>query len=91
MTEKKRNLDALLGKESDSALGREFGLTRQRIGQRRSSKGIPVYRPGVRPLCAAVTKTDMQRTDKAAKKQGMTRSAYVREAVREKNLEVLGK
>jgi hypothetical protein len=81
-----------LGKVPDTKLAHRFGVTRQRIGQLRKDMGIAPYKHDNKttPMCAAMTARDQRETDRAAKKVGQTRSTYVRNAVLEKNKEVLG-
>lgn len=85
-----------LGKGADNALGNEFGISRQRVGDLRKTRNIPVYKPEFRTgnkvvMTATVTKADERETKQAMKKTGhKKRSGYVRTAIREKNKEVLG-
>ena len=88
------DLDARLGKEKDIDLAAEFGITRQRISQRRTNKGIPRFQPEAKmgyPIPVHFTKTDELGMNAAMKKTGeKNRSKYIRGAVRDKNSEVLG-
>ena len=80
---------ARLGKEKDIDLAAEFGVSRQWVARLREQHGIPAYRPEPRmeyPLPICFTKKDQQGMKKAMKKAGIkNRSAYIRQAVRDKN------
>lgn len=88
-------LESRLGKESDAAIGRDYGYSRERIRQIRHSIGIPAYSLGKKmayPVPCHFTAADAKDMGRAMKKTGQkNRSEYIRGAVRDKNKEVLEK
>jgi hypothetical protein len=92
---KQRALNAKLGKQSDISLAREFGITRQRVSEIRKAKNIPVYLSEFRAdnkvnVGTHITKADNRRMGRAMKKTGTAnRSEYIRDAIRDKNTDVL--
>ncbi len=82
-----------LGKHTDTDLAAEFGITRQRVKQLRDAADIPAFNSGP-PMSTAwpirFTKAAATAIKRAMKVTGHTnRSEYVRDAVREKNDQVL--
>ena len=82
-----------LGKETDTTLESEFDISRQRIKQLRDERNIPAFNSGP-PLDTAwpirFTRNAAAVIKRAMKAAGYTnRSEYVRDAVREKNEDVL--
>ena len=90
--EKQRELNARLGKQSDLSLAREFGISRQRVGELRQRKGIAVYECVTRHINVGtnITEADHRDMKKAMKKTGdKNKSEYVRGAIRQRNKTVL--
>ena len=82
-----------LGKETDIALGDEFGVSRQYIKQLRDERDIPAFNSGPAmdtPWPIRFTQAAAKTIRRAMKVTGHTnRSEYVRDAVKEKNEAVL--
>ena len=88
-----KKLTPKLGKESDTTLADEFGITRQRVKQLRDDRDIPAHNSGPSMSTAwpiRFTPKAATAIKRAMKVSGHTnRSEYVRDAVREKNAAVL--
>ena len=86
----RRKLISRLGKEHDTVLAREFKVAKQYVFELRTAGGIPKHKPPTtKPMCCTMVDRDVKRTDRAAKKIGWDRSAYIRDAVRLRNKVVL--
>lgn len=85
-------LNAKLGKQSDWSLAREYGISRQRVGELRHRKSIPRYKSTHSVNVGTyITEKDERRLEKGMKKTRTgSRSEYMREAIRDKNDKVLG-
>lgn len=88
-----KSLGLRLGKEPDAVIGRDYGLSRERIGQYRRAADIAAYTLGKKmayPVPCHFTAADAKDMGRAMKKTGQkNRSEYIRGAVRDKNKEVL--
>ena len=88
-----RAMKSRLGKESDAAIGKDYGLSRERVRQYRNTADIAAYSLGKKmayPVPVHFPLADAKNMDKAMKKTGQgNRSEYIRVAVRDKNKEVL--
>lgn len=88
-----KSLTPKLGKHTDIDLASEFGITRQRVKQLRDERKIPAHNSGPAMSTAwpiRFTKKAAAVIKRAMKVTGHTnRSEYVRDAVKEKNDQVL--
>jgi hypothetical protein len=92
---KAKAISKAIGKDTDANVAEKFGVSRQYIFALRKKHGIPAFTVPEAlsyPLPVWLGERDVIDTKRAMKKAGYkSRSKYMREAVREKNTEVLGK
>jgi len=79
-----KDLIKLLGKASDAALGRRFGITRQAVCQLRKARNIPAFtakNPWDVTVHCKISDKDFKQLSRAAKRSGKSLSAFINAAI----------